>query len=70
MKRLFSIITLALLTICPVRAEIVDDDACITYSRFIMQADSLFFRGQYAESSALFEKGFSTERLHQRLSSL
>ena len=55
MKRLFSIITLALLTIYPVSGDVVDDDACITYSRYIMQADSLFFKGQYAESSALFE---------------
>ena len=58
MKRLFSIITLALQTIFPVSGDVVDDDACITYSRYIMQADSLFFRGQYAESSALFEKAF------------
>ena len=58
MKRLFSIITLALLTICPVRGEVVDDDACIIYSQYITQADSLFFKGQYAKSSDLFEKAF------------
>jgi len=35
-----------------------DDQTCLSYNRYIMQADSLFFKGWYAQSSDMFERAF------------
>ena len=65
MKQILGVLlTLVLLTTLPVRGEVVasvnhgGDDTCLSYNRYIMQADSLFFKGLYAKASDTFERAF------------
>lgn len=52
MHKALTILTLALLTVSTAsRAQ---------YQTFVQKADSLFFRGEYAKSSAMFDKAFQT----------
>ena len=55
MKNLFVTILLvvAALTAVPAKAQ---------YSMYIWKADSLFMCGEYAQSSAMFDKAFQSER--------
>ena len=52
MKKL-AIVIILVLTVIPVRAQ---------YGTYIWKADSLFMCGEYAQSSAMFDKAFQSER--------
>ena len=63
-QKLRILFILPLLTVFSVSAKDVvfvgdgDDQMCLSYNSYIMQADSLFFKGWYAQSSDMFERAF------------